>query len=76
MSDVHKDFFGKTLTEGLKVIVPRGNSLVLCSVTRLTPKMALVTPIGKKSKGYYIYPSQMVVVDSEDVVAYILKNHG
>ena len=71
----HLDFFGNPVVEGCKVIIPRSNTLRLCTVNKITPKMAHVIPVTSgKSKGYYVYTSDTVVVDSEDVLAYILKH--
>lgn len=78
MSDAHLDFFGVEITVDTKVVIPRGNTLKLCNVEKLTPKMALVAPVSSKGyrKSHYVYCNQTVVVNSDDVLAYILKNGG
>lgn len=80
MSDTdgaHNDFFGTPVKENHHVIVPRDNTLEMCLVEKITPKMIKVRPVKKgsfKSRSYYVYCSQTVIVNSEEALMYILKN--
>jgi len=70
----HLDILGNPIQLGTKVAVGTGNSLEICSIVKLTPKMLRAKPVkGRHSDGYLVYSSQCVVVDGEDVLAYILK---
>jgi len=77
----HKDLLGNPITESSKLAVSHHNSLKICSIVKLNPKMLRVVPINSKRKwaegdGYLVYPSQTVVVDGPDVMAYILRGDG
>ena len=71
----HVDILGRPIHIGTKVAVAVHNSLMICSVIKIMPKMIRVMPI----RGYYrddgclVYGNQCVVVEGEDVLAYILK---
>ena len=70
----HVDILGRPIHLGTKVAVGTGNSLVICSIIKLSPKMVRAMPIkGYHREGYLVYGSQCVVVEGEDVLAYILK---
>ena len=70
----HVDILGRPIHIGTKVAVGTDNTLKICSVIKLMPKMIRVMPIkGYSKSGYLVYSSQCVVVDGEDVLAYILK---
>ncbi len=72
---VHKDIFGFTLTEGTKVVTTRSDRLRVCTVTRMTEKMVLVTPVNeaRPSNGFRVYSKDTVLVDGPDVLHYILS---
>lgn len=50
--------------------------LKICSIVKLSPKMMRVKPIANeyyRGDGYLVFPSQTVVVDGPDVMAYVLR---
>lgn len=69
------DVFGRPITVGSKVAVCKANMLRICNVVKLNPKMLRVVPVnGSYPKlGFLVFPQQSVVVDGEDVLAYILS---
>lgn len=71
----HKDVIGVPIHVGSKVAVARSNSLMVCSVLELCPKMIKVKPItsGYRQDGIVVYSSATVVIEGPDVLAYILK---
>lgn len=70
----HSDILGRPICLGTKVAVAVHNSLMICSVTKIMPKMIRAMPVqGHYRDGYLVYGSQCVVVEGEDVLAYILK---
>lgn len=67
------DLFGAELAEGAHVIIARStNSMLLCKIVSFKPKMMRVQAV-KSRQEYLVYAEQTVRVDSEDVLAYILK---
>lgn len=73
----HYDILGKPLALDSVVAMPYGNSLKLCVITKINPKMVRVMPLihsSRPSNGYLVYPSDCITVDSEDAVMYKLKN--
>ena len=74
----HKDLLGNPITENSKLAVSHHNSLKICSIVKLNPKMLRVKPINQhyRGDGYLVYPTQTVVVDGPDVMAYILRGNG
>lgn len=73
----HRDKLGQVINEGTKVAVSRLNQLRICSVIKLTPKMIRVVPVndGYPSSGFQVFGHQAVVVDTTDVLSYILQGH-
>lgn len=70
----HVDILGRSIHLGTKVAVGMGNNLTICSVIKMTAKMIRVMPVkGYNNDGYLVYSSQCVVIEGEDVLAYILK---
>jgi len=71
----HKDKLGQIINEGTKVAVSRLNQLRICSVIKITPKMIRVVPVndGYPSSGFQVFSHQTVVVDTKDVLSYILR---
>lgn len=70
----HKDILGQELKEGSYVAVAY-NGLCICLIKRITPKMVRVFPVGNpKHKGWYVYPTDMILISGPDATAYILKN--
>lgn len=70
----HCDILGRLIKVDDCVAMPNGNSLQIAKVNKLNPKMVQVSRIGaryptKTNK----YPSDLVVLDSQDVTMYILK---
>lgn len=71
----HFDILGRPIHIGTKVAVAVHNELLVCSVIKVTPKMIRVMPIRwHGGDGHLSYGSQCVVVEGEDVLAYILKS--
>lgn len=74
----HKDLLGNPIELTSKLAVSHKNCLKICSIVKITSKMMRVKPIGKRfyspEEGYLVYPSQTVVVDGPDVMAYILRD--
>ena len=74
----HKDILGNPILENSKLAVSHKNALKICTIIKITDKMLRVKPLGSKFysplDGYLVYPSQTVVVDGPDVMAYILRN--
>jgi hypothetical protein len=76
----HTDILGNLITESSKLAVARHNSLVICSIIKMTDKMIRVESIiaknnGRGGSGFLAYPKQSVVVDGPDVLAYILTKN-
>jgi hypothetical protein len=74
----HKDLLGNPITTDSKLAVSHHNDLIICSVVKINPKMLRVRPINSRYRagdGYLVYPSQTVVVDGPDVMAYILRGN-
>lgn len=72
----HKDILGNIITESSKLAVAHKGMLKICSIVKLSPKMMRVKPIANqyyRGEGYLVFPSQTVVVDGPDVMAYILR---
>jgi hypothetical protein len=73
---VHKDIFGRVISEGSYVAFPAQNTLYIGTVGRCTAKMVRVHPIkGYRAKdGMLKYPHECVTVEGADVTFYILKH--
>lgn len=72
----HTDILGNPILENSKLAVSHKNMLKICSIVKVSPKMLRVKPIANKhyrGEGYLVYPTQTVVVDGPDVMAYILR---
>lgn len=70
----HFDILGRPVHIGTKVAVAIHNSLMIGSVIKITSKMIRVMPVrGRGGAGYLVYSNQCVLVEGEDVLAYILK---
>lgn len=76
---IHTDRLGREIVVGSKVAAPRSNSLKICTVTKLNPKMITVHVVNTGEAGYanhfHVYSKDTVVLDGEDVLSYILKGH-
>ena len=75
---VHRDIFGRVISEGSYVAFPAQNTLSIGTVGRCTAKMVRVHPIkGYRAKdGMLKYAHELVTVEGSDVTFYILKNSG
>ena len=73
---VHKDIFGREISEGSTVAFPHANSLYIGTVGKCTAKMVRVHALsGWRSKeGHLKYARELVTVSGPDVTMYILKN--
>lgn len=71
----HKDLLGNPILETSKLAVSHRNCLYICSIIKITDKMMRVKPLKTtyRSSGFLVYPTQTVVVDGPDVLAYMLK---
>ena len=70
----HCDLLGRIINVGDCVAMPMGNSLQIAKVTKLNPKMVQVSRIGTRySSTTNKYPSDLVILDSQDVTMFILK---
>ena len=72
---IHEDILGQPISLGSYMAVARSNTLDICSVIKITPKMLRVVPIKRsESNGYFVYPSETVILSGPDAMVYILKN--
>lgn len=74
----HKDLLGNPILPDSKLAVSHRNTLKICSILKMTPKMMRVKPLfattyWREEDGYLVYASQCVVVDGPDVLAYVLR---
>ena len=79
--EFHLDIFDREIRKGSFVVANWWNrDLEVCIVDNLSPKMVKLRRVNASSKEYRPhknkYPHEMMVVDSEDVTLYILKNAG
>lgn len=74
----HKDKLGRLLKVGDCVAYPESNSLVIGTIKKVTPKMTMVSELGKKptwydKTGHRKYPSDLVLLEGPEVTMYLLK---
>lgn len=69
----HFDKLGRPLTLGNYVAFPAYNGLEIGVVTKLNPKMIKIKRLGKGWEQNK-YPQDIIVLDSDEMVFYILKN--
>ena len=74
----HKDKLGRVLKVGDCVAYPERNTLVIGTIKKVTPKMTMVSELGKKpswygDSGYRKYPNDLVLVEGPLVTMYLLK---
>ena len=68
------DILGQPVVVGCHVAVPRRNSLLICRVTKISPKMIHVKNVDTTwPTEFMIRPGDSVRLDGPDVLAYILK---
>jgi hypothetical protein len=74
----HIDRLGRPIQVGSYVAVGIHNGIMIGQVTKLNPKMIKVAQVPTTKRGYETnkYPYDMVVLDSDEMVFYILKNTG
>jgi hypothetical protein len=72
---IHVDLLGNPINLGDCVTFPYNSSLRIGIVIKLNPKMIGVKRVGSKRPGikYNKYPTDMVVLNSQDVTMYLLK---
>ncbi len=71
-----KDMIGQEIKQGDIVIMASGHTLVVCKITRLTPKMVRVININStkhRDKGVLRYANELFKVDDELSTFFILK---
>jgi hypothetical protein len=75
----HVDILGQPLKEGSYVAISRSNSMYICQITKITPKMMRAKPLhgyGSYGEGWLIYSANSVLLSGPDAMAYILKYSG
>lgn len=72
----HVDALGQPLEIGDTVAVSYNNTIRICMVNKVTPKMVRVMPVkaNYRGNGYLKYGYDMVAVDPQLVTLYALKN--
>jgi hypothetical protein len=76
ISPEHVDMLGQPLVEGCYVASAHGNSLRICRVLKLTPKMILVSDVNSGYWDRRVYPLDTIRLENEDILMHILKNSG
>lgn len=71
----HLDKLGRPLSLGNYVAYPAYNGLEIGIVTKLNPKMIKLKRLNR-SWEQNKYPQDTIVLDSDEMVFYILKNAG
>ena len=71
----HNDLLGNPIALGNCVAYPYMNGLKIGIVIKLNPKMVQVKRVGSKNSYGRInkYPTDMIVLNSQDVTMYLLK---
>lgn len=72
----HVDKIGRELSVGDCVAYVDDNKLLIGTITRLNPKMILITEVGAKgfwARGVNRYPEDTIKLESPDLTIYILK---
>lgn len=73
----HIDILGQEITEGCYVAAPRSNTMYICRVTKLNPKMIRIVNAkrgdSRSGDGWLVYPKETVRLTGEEAMAYILK---
>lgn len=73
----HKDILGQPLSLGNYVAASQANSLYICQIIKITPKMIRVRPIkGYWRDGFLKYAADLVVLSGPEALAYILRHSG
>lgn len=70
----HVDLLGHELNVGDFVAAHYYNSLSICKITKLNPKMVQIIPVVKGAWRKNVYPHDMVKVSPDDVTLYLLRN--
>jgi hypothetical protein len=70
---LHTDILGNDIFTSSKLAVSKKNSLVICSVVNISPKMIRVSSIARPSWSFLVYPRDTVVVSGPDALAYLLR---
>ena len=75
IKEEHVDRIGRPILQGSKVAVSRGNLMRICTVTKLSPKMIHCMPVNETNiyEEFYVLGRRAVVIDSEDMLSFILK---
>lgn len=68
----HKDIIGNPIKLGDTVVSPNRTQLEIGIVEKITAKMVLVKPVGKRWSDRR-YPSNLLVVNDPKVTLYMLK---
>lgn len=67
----HKDALGRTIKADDKLAVARHNVLYICRIVKLTPKQIRAERIATGGD-FLVYPSNVLIIDGEDAVMYML----
>jgi len=69
----YKDKIGREIKMGHHVAIARGTNMIsLAKVVKFTAKQIKVEAL-RGSQWYYLYPHDCLVLDSEDMLVYLLK---
>lgn len=70
----HKDILGVPIDMNSKLAVSIFNSLMICSVVKMSEKKIRVKALcGTYKESHLVYPSDTIVISGEEALAYILK---
>lgn len=72
---VHTDILGQEITDGCYVASSHRNTMHICKVIKISPKMLRIIDVKSKKPGdgWLAYPSETVKLSGEDAMAFILK---
>ena len=74
----HRDKLNRLLKVGDCVAYPERNTLTIGTIKRITPKMTIVSELGKTPSwyarnGHRKYPSDLVLLEGPEVTMYLPK---
>jgi hypothetical protein len=75
----HTDILGQPLKEGNYVATSRKNTMHICRIIKVSPKMIRVIPIKgvySGDNGWLVWADQSVLLSGPDALAYILTHAG
>jgi hypothetical protein len=72
----HKDMLGRTVKLGDVIVTCSNNHMYVATVIKINPKMVRVKRHAPREYSVNKYPKDLVILDSKDVMIYLLKNGG